>query len=135
MSLQKTKRNQLRIKYGIAFALLLLIEVIIALYVHDSFIRPYVGDMLVVILVYSFTRIFVPEKCRLLPLYVFLFAAGVEVLQYFKLVHILGLEDNRFLRIVLGSVFDIKDIVCYGVGCALLEVFERKKSRSMLKND
>lgn len=135
MSLQKTKRNQLRIKYGIAFAMLLLIEVIIAVYVHDSFIRPYVGDMLVVILVYSFTRIFIPEKCRLLPLYVFLFAAGVEVLQYFKLIHVLGLEDNRFLRIVLGSVFDIKDIACYGVGCALLEVFERKKSRSMLKND
>lgn len=132
MSLQKTKRNQLRIKYGIAFALLLLIEVIIALYVHDSFIRPYVGDMLVVILVYSFTRIFIPEKCRLLPLYVFLFAAGVEVLQYFKLVYVLGLEDNRFLRIVLGSVFDLKDIACYGAGCILLEVFERKKGRSML---
>lgn len=132
MSLQKTKRNQLRIKYGIAFALLLLIEVIIALYVHDSFIRPYVGDILVVILVYSFTRIFIPEKCRLLPLYVFLFAAGVEVLQYFKLVHVLGLEDNRFLRIVLGSVFDLKDIACYGAGCILLEVFERKKGRSML---
>ncbi len=132
MNLQMTKRNQLRIKYGIAFALLLLIEVIIALYVHDSFIRPYVGDMLVVILVYSFTRIFIPEKCRLLPLYVFLFAAGVEVLQYFKLVHVLGLEDNRFLRIVLGSLFDIKDIACYGVGCILLETFERKKGRSML---
>lgn len=132
MNLQKTKRNQLRIKYGIAFVLLLLIEVIIALYVHDSFIRPYVGDMLVVILVYSFTRIFIPEKCRLLPLYVFLFAAGVEVLQYFKLVHVLGLEDNRFLRIVLGSVFDIKDIACYGVGCILLEAFERIKGRSML---
>ena len=132
MNLQKTKRNQLRIKYGIAFALLLLIEVIIALYVNDSFIRPYVGDMLVVILVYSFTRIFIPEKCRLLPLYVFIFAAGVEVLQYFKLVHVLGLEDNRFLRIVLGSVFDIKDIACYGVGCILLEAFERKKGRIML---
>ena len=131
MNLQKTKRNQLRIKYGIAFALLLLIEVIIALYVHDSFIRPYVGDMLVVILVYSFTRIFIPEKCRLLPLYVFLFAAGVEVLQYFKLVHVLGLEDNRFLRIVLGSVFDLKDIACYGVGCILLEAFERIKSKSI----
>ncbi len=132
MNLRKTKRNQLRIKYGIAFVLLLLIEVIIALYVHDSLIRPYVGDMLVVILVYSFTRIFIPEKCRLLPLYVFLFAAGVEVLQYFKLVYVLGLEDNRFLRIVLGSVFDIKDIACYGVGCILLEAFERKKSRSIL---
>ncbi|MDW2796168.1 DUF2809 domain-containing protein [Clostridium boliviensis] len=125
MNLQMTKRNQLRIKYAIAFVLLLLVEVMIALYVHDTFVRPYVGDMLVVILVYSFTRIFIPERCRLLPLYVFLFAAGVEVLQYFKLVHVLGLEHNRFLRIVLGSVFDIKDIVSYGVGSMLLEAYER----------
>lgn len=130
MNLQMTKRNQLRIKYAIAFGLLLLVEVMIALYVHDAFVRPYVGDMLVVILVYSFARIFIPERCRLLPLYVFLFAAGVEVLQYFKLVHVLGLEHNRFLRIVLGSVFDIKDIVCYGVGGILLEVYERAKRRN-----
>nr|WP_288829133.1 DUF2809 domain-containing protein [uncultured Clostridium sp.] len=130
MNLQMTKRNQLRIKYAIAFVLLLIVEVMIALYVHDSFVRPYVGDMLVVILVYSFTRIFIPERCRLLPLYVFLFAAGVEVLQYFKLVQVLGLESNRFMRIVLGSVFDIKDIVCYGAGSILLELFERIKSRN-----
>ena len=128
MNLQMTKRNQLRIKYAIAFGLLLFVEVLIALYVHDTFVRPYVGDMLVVILVYCFTRIFIPERCRLLPLYVFLFAAGVEVLQYFRLVHILGLEHNRFLRIVLGSVFDIKDIICYGVGSILLEAFERIKN-------
>lgn len=132
MNLQMSKRNQIRIKYAIAFVLLLFVEVMIALYVHDTFVRPYVGDMLVVILVYSFTRIFIPERCRLLPLYVFVFAAGIEVLQYFKLVHVLGLESNRFLRIVIGSVFDIKDIVCYGVGCILLEAFERIKSRKIL---
>jgi hypothetical protein len=127
-----TKRNQLRIKYAIAFVLLLFLEVLIALYVHDNFVRPYVGDMLVVILVYSFTRIFIPERCRLLPLYVFLFAAGVEALQYFKLVHVLGLENDRFLRIVIGSVFDIKDIACYGVGCILLVIFEWIKIRNRL---
>ena len=132
MNLQMTKRNQLRVKYAIVFVLLLFVEVMIALYVHDTFVRPYVGDMLVVILVYSFTRIFIPERCRLLPLYVFLFAAGVEVLQYFKLIQVLGLENNRFLRVVLGSVFDIKDIVCYGVGSILLEVYERIKSRNTI---
>jgi hypothetical protein len=132
MNLQMSRRNQLRIKYVITFVLLLFVEVMIALYVHDTFVRPYVGDMLVVILVYSFTRIFIPERCRLLPLYVFLFAAGVEVLQYFKLVHVLGLENNRLLRIVIGSVFDIKDIACYGVGCILLEIFEWIKSKNRL---
>ena len=34
------------------------IEVLIALYVHDNFIRPYVGDVLVVILMYCFVKSF-----------------------------------------------------------------------------
>ena len=33
-----------RIAYGIATFILLIIEVLIALFVHDAFIRPYIGD-------------------------------------------------------------------------------------------
>lgn len=105
----------------------LAVEVVIACYVHDRFIRPYVGDVLVVVVVYCFVRIWVPQGVRLLPLYVFLFAAGVEVLQYFHLVELLGVGNNTFLRVVLGSVFDLKDILCYGIGCVFLEGFERMK--------
>ena len=105
----------------------LAVEVVIACYVHDRFIRPYVGDVLVVVVVYCFVRIWVPQGVRLLPLYVFLFAAGVEVLQYFHLVDLLGVGNNTFLRVVLGSVFDLKDILCYGIGCVFLEGFERMK--------
>ena len=105
----------------------LAVEVVIACYVHDRFIRPYVGDVLVVVVVYCFVRIWVPQGVRLLPLYVFLFAAGVEVLQYFHLVVLLGVGNNTFLRVVLGSVFDLKDILCYGIGCVFLEGFERMK--------
>ena len=105
----------------------LAVEVVIACYVHDRFIRPYVGDVLVVVVVYCFVRIWVPQGVRLLPLYVFLFAAGVEVLQYFHLVDLLGAGNNTFLRVVLGSVFDVKDILCYGIGCVFLEGFERMK--------
>ena len=45
----------------IATVILLLTEVLIALYVHDAFVRPYIGDVLVVIVIYTFIRIFVPE--------------------------------------------------------------------------
>ena len=113
-----------RILYAVATLFLLLIEVIIALYVHDDFIRPYVGDVLVVIVIYTFIRIIVPEKCKLIPLFLFMFAAGVELLQLANIVEILGVADNKFLKILIGSVFDIKDIVCYAVGCVILCMYE-----------
>ena len=113
-----------RIGYGVATLGIFLLELFIALFVRDAFIRPYVGDMLVVVLVYTCVRVLFPEKPRLLPLYVFLFAAGVEALQGMGIVELLGLQDNRFFSILIGTTFDWKDIVCYGVGCLLLGVWE-----------
>lgn len=106
--------------YGILTIILLTIEVLIALFVDDRFIRPYVGDVLVVMVLYTFIRIFVPEGVKMLPLYIFGFAALVEVLQYFKIVEVLGLGDIEFFRVLIGSVFDVKDIICYAVGCVLI---------------
>lgn len=113
-----------RFFYFIATLILLIIEFLIALYVHDDFIRPYVGDAIVVIVIYTFTRIFIPEKCRLLPLYIFTFAIIVEILQGIHIVNILGVADNHFLRTLIGDSFDIKDILCYGVGCISLGLYE-----------
>lgn len=115
---------RLRLLYGSLFLVLMAVETMIAMYVHDSVIRPYVGDMLVVAVVYCFVRMFLPRKGRFLPFGVFLFAALVEVLQYFDLVTLLGLSGSRVARIVLGSVFDWKDLGCYAVGCLFLGLWE-----------
>lgn len=119
-----SRKTKLRIVYAFITVLLLAVEVMIALFVRDRFIRPYFGDMLVVIVIYTFVRIFIPEKCRLLPLFVFIFSAAVELLQYFEIVQRLGLSGNLFLRTLLGSTFDLKDIACYAVGCAALGLYE-----------
>lgn len=113
-----------RVLYLITTILLLTIEVLIALYVNDRFIRPYVGDMLVVVVIYAFVRIFVPEGWPLLPLAIFIFAVFVEILQWFHIVDVLGLSDSRFFSVLIGGVFDWKDILCYGFGCALVGVYE-----------
>lgn len=123
MTGNKSKIRRRLIFVGL-FAVLFLIEVWIALFVHDQIIRPYMGDVLVVIVVYCFVRIFLPDGLRKLPLYVFLFAVLVEALQYLHLVELLGLENNTLARVILGSVFDWKDIGSYAVGCLLLAVFE-----------
>ena len=113
-----------RIKYLIAFIILLCIEILIAIYVHDTFIRPYVGDLLVVVVLYCIVKVIIPDKYRLIPFWIFVFAAFIECLQYLKWVERLGIENNALLRILMGATFDWKDIVCYGIGCILLGIYE-----------
>ena len=124
------KTSTKRLYFALAFFALLGIETYIALRVYDNFVRPYLGDVLVVILIYCFIRIFFPDGLRLLPLYIFLFAVVVEVLQYFDIVHILGVQDNVFLSTIIGTSFSWWDILCYAVGCGVLVVFERLRRKT-----
>jgi len=116
-----------RIRYVMAFIMLLLIEVMIALFIHDRFIRPYIGDVLVVIVLYCFVRIFVQKRMRLLSMYIFVFAVIVELLQFLNIVGLLGLSRNTFANTVVGTSFDWKDIICYAVGCIIIEIVELRK--------
>ena len=40
-----------RILYTIATAIVFIVEVFIAVFIHDKFIRPYIGDVLVVVVI------------------------------------------------------------------------------------
>ena len=107
-----------RLVYLSLSIILFLIELFIALFVHDRFIRPYFGDVLVVILVYSAVRVIFPEKPRLLPIYVFIFAVLVEVSQYLDLAELLG--GGVILSTIIGTSFSWLDILCYFVGTLLI---------------
>lgn len=104
-----------RIKYFIGFLISIIIEIIIALFVHDKFVRPYIGDVLVIICIYMLLKVILDNKVKHLELYIFIFAVVVEIMQYFNIMNYLA-NDNKILKIALGSTFDIKDIVCYFVG-------------------
>ncbi len=125
-----------RVTYFIVTIVLLIIEVMIALFVHDNIIRPYVGDVLVVAVIYTFIRIFIPNKVKLLPLYIFMLSVIVELMQYANIVKLLGLQDNKFFSVLVGTTFDVKDIICYGVGCLLIAIgsklYELKKGEIKL---
>ncbi|MCL1917616.1 MAG: DUF2809 domain-containing protein [Peptococcaceae bacterium] len=111
-------------RYLFAFIIILAIETSIAIFLKDGFIRNYLGDVLVVVLIYCFIKIFVRNKTVFLPLCVFIFAVMIEIGQYFNLVELLGLSDFAIARIIIGTSFDIMDIVCYLVGCIGLFLFE-----------
>ena len=104
-----------RIKYFIGFLISIIIEIIIALFVHDKFVRPYIGDVLVIICIYMLLNVFFDNKIKHLELYIFIFAVVVEIMQYFNIMNYLA-NDNKILKIALGSTFDIKDIICYIIG-------------------
>ena len=104
---------------------MLITEMLIGLFVNDAFVRPYVGDMLVTILICCFFRVLFPTGVGALPVYVFLFAAAVEIGQYFDVVKLLGLADNMFLSTVLGRTFSALDLICYGIGCLAFWGMER----------
>ena len=104
---------KINIKYLIAFIIIFLIEAIIALFINDKIIRPYIGDILVMFLMYTFIKIFISKDIKFLAIYLFIFATFIELMQLFNVLELLGLKNNRVLSIVFGSVFDIKDILCY----------------------
>lgn len=116
-------KTQKRLIYLVITVILFGVEVYIAKYVNDDLIRPYGGDTIVVVLLYTFVRIFIPEKYPLLSLYIFVFAVFVECMQYIHIVDILNMQ-NYALRIAIGNGFSLWDIVAYAIGCMITGIYE-----------
>ena len=106
-----------RTAYAAIFALLLLVEIGIALFVHDRYVRPYGGDVLVTVLLCCLCRAVMPKGVPALPIYVFVFATFVEFAQYIDIVKLLGWENNALISTIVGRSFSFLDIICYGAGC------------------
>ncbi len=116
--------------YFIAFLILLAIEILIALYVNDKFVRPYLGDVFVMGLMYAFVMSFVKVKPMVAAFGVLMFAFIIEVCQYLNMVEILGLQHSRLARTVLGTSFSWADLVLYVVGFAAILMIERIRKTS-----
>ena len=114
--------------YFIAALLLFITEVLIALFVHDQFIRPYIGDFLVVILIYCFVKSFLNTQVIPTAIGVLLFAYTVELLQYFRIVEVLGLQHSRAARIIIGSSFEWQDILAYTLGILMVVLVEKRRT-------
>ena len=110
--------------YFIFFVLLFIIEVLIALYVHNHFFRAYFGDVLVVILIYCFVLSFFNVNKITTAICVLIFSFAVEWWQYFNLVGHLGLQNNKLANVVMGNSYAFEDLICYVVGILFLLVVE-----------
>ena len=105
-----------RLIFGILSVILLGIEVLIGLFAH-GWVRSYLGDVLVVILLYTIVRTIVLRKGKwfVIPTIILVFSFIVEFLQLWGFCDRFGIT-NEFLRIVIGTGFSWIDIACYCIG-------------------
>ncbi len=118
------------LNYFLGFLFLLITEILIAIYVHDNFVRPFLGDFLVVILLYCFVKSFVQSRELIIAFGVLLFSYLVEFAQYFEIVKLLGLAQNKLANIIIGNYFSVVDLCMYTLGIVfvlIIEFFLRKK--------
>lgn len=98
------------------------IEVMIALFVRDALVRPYLGDVLATAMVYFALRGVTPLGRGGAATAAFALGVVIELGQALHVLDHAGLGHSRVARVVFGGVFDLKDLVCYaaGVGLAML---------------
>jgi hypothetical protein len=116
---------QFQYRYFIAAVVLFFTELLIALFIHDAIIRPYIGDVLVVILIYCFVKAFFKVPVFITAVSVLLLAYTVEMLQYFNIVEKLGLENSKLASVVIGTSFSWNDILAYTIGILLILLVEK----------
>lgn len=116
--------------YAALTVVLLAIELAIALFLNDPIIRPYVGDALAVVLVYTGLRAVTRMGVVPAASIAFAIAVAIECSQYLHLLRAIGLDHNRFARMILGSGFDPKDFIAYASGAIAVLLVERYRRAS-----
>ena len=115
-----------RLPYIIGFILLVAVEICIGVFYFSHFIRAYVGDVIIVWVLYCLFRSFVPKKYNSygVALGILAFSFVVEFLQKAHIADILGVE-NQLLRIIIGTSFATEDLWSYAAGTAvtIIEIF------------
>lgn len=119
------KKLRFNFTYFLLTLLIFGVEVLIATIWKDFFwVRAYLGDVLVVILLYTFVLTFFEINKTKLIVGILIFSFGVEFLQYFKIADKLGFEKGSIPYIVIGNSFSWVDVLCYGIGGLILKLMD-----------
>ncbi|MEN8817254.1 MAG: DUF2809 domain-containing protein [Nonlabens sp.] len=108
-----------------------MVEFFIEQYVHDSFIRPYLGDFLVVILLYAILISISKLQVYTAAVVTLIFSYLVETAQYLQLVSFLGLEEYKWSRIIIGTSFSWWDVLMYSLGFLFIILIEQTSYRQI----
>jgi len=119
----RTFKLRCHLGYFLLALIILLIEIAIAKYM-SGWVRSYLGDVLVIVLLYSAIMSMAALNKRPVVLFTLIIAFAIEFGQYFKLVELLGFAPDSMAYIILGNTFSVDDLGCYAVGAMLILLFE-----------
>ncbi|MFA6113222.1 MAG: DUF2809 domain-containing protein [Sphingomonas sp.] len=121
----------IRPPYAAAGVALLMVEIAIALFVHDAVVRPFIGDGLAVMLVYCALRAVTPLGVGAAVAAALATAFAIEFGQLVGVLDLLGLRANRLAAVLLGTGFDPMDFVAYAGGALCVLAAEAMPSFRM----
>jgi Protein of unknown function (DUF2809) len=123
--------KNIKLSYLIIGLVILIVEITIAVYAKDGFIRPILGDYLAAILVFYLLAAFLTTSKNKIALLALSISYLIEGLQYLNILKLLNLEQHKLLRIVFGTSFSWMDVLAYTLGIAtVLLIHNYKKSKS-----
>lgn len=118
---------RLRTKHLLIALLVFVIEILVATVFADvRFIRSFLSDFLVVILLYHLIKAFRDDEPLALAVAVFAFSCLVEATQYYHLSDALGLRRDSLLSVLMGTSFSWIDIIMYFLGCCTSYIFDSR---------
>ena len=98
----------------------------IAVFMSNGFIRSSFGDYLVVMLIYCFVKSMFNFKPVKVAIGVLMFAYLIEFLQMFQILKALNLQNQNIVATVLGSTFQMSDLIFYTLGVLTILIVEYK---------
>lgn len=112
--------KQRLIYVGFLFFFLSLCFIIVQFFDSNRLIRGFLGDLVIVMVLYSFFKSIADFDSVKLSIFIISFSFLLETLQYFKIILLLGFKENYLTKIIFGSVFDPFDLLAYLIGVFLI---------------
>jgi hypothetical protein len=119
---------QIKFNYLYISILLLITEILIAIFAKDEFIRPILGDSLAALFVFYVLATFVKiseTKTAILALSICYF---IEGLQFIHILEVFDLEKYTILKIIVGTAFSWIDMLAYTVGIITVLLIHNRKT-------
>ncbi|MBT8260122.1 MAG: DUF2809 domain-containing protein [Flavobacteriaceae bacterium] len=112
--------------YFLLFTIFFIVELTIAYFIKDGFLRQTFGDFLVVIMLYYLIRSFIKIKPISTALLVLFIAFSIEFIQLTNFLEALGLENNIYAKTIFGSTFHSTDLIAYTLGVLTILFIDSK---------